>query len=259
MERLREPESKVFNCDCIEYMHSLPDNYFDLIIADPPYGGGNDEQLGARNRFHKGGVFEKYHQPTDSAEEHRQHDTSYQSCTQREICEIRTGQKVPKWDITPLQEYFDELMRVSKEQIIWGGNYFSLPPTRCFLVWKKHIPETFSMAMCEYAWTSFKGNAKLFEFPSTRKEYSGKFHPTEKPIELYQWILKNYAKEGDKMFDPNMGSQNSRLAAYSLGFDYCGCEINTYYFDKGNENFDKIVRGIIKGKNGKEYIQQSLF
>lgn len=150
-------------------------------------------------------------------------------------------------------------MRVSKEQIIWGGNYFSLPPTRCFLVWKKHIPETFSMAMCEYAWTSFKGNAKLFEFPSTRKEYSGKFHPTEKPIELYQWILKNYAKEGDKIFDPNMGSQNSRLAAYSLGFDYCGCEINTYYFDKGNENFDKIVRGIIKGKNGKEYIQQSLF
>lgn len=150
-------------------------------------------------------------------------------------------------------------MRVSKEQIIWGGNYFSLPPTRCFLVWKKHIPETFSMAMCEYAWTSFKGNAKLFEFPSTRKDYSGKFHPTEKPIELYQWILRNYAKEGDKIFDPNMGSQNSRLAAYSLGFDYCGCEINTYYFNKGNENFDKIVRGIIKGKNGKEYIQQSLF
>ena len=115
-------------------MHSLPDNFFDLIIADPPYGGGNDEQLGARNRFHKGGRFEKYHQPTDSAEEHRQHDTSYQSCTQREICEIRTRQKVPKWDITPPQEYFDELMRVSKEQIIWGGNYFTLPPTRCFLV-----------------------------------------------------------------------------------------------------------------------------
>lgn len=113
--------------------------------------------------------------------------------------------------------------------------------------------------MCEYAWTSFKGNAKLFEFPSTRKDYSGKFHPTEKPIELYQWILRNYAKEGDKIFDPNMGSQNSRLAAYFLGFDYCGCEINTYYFEKGNENFDKLIKGIIKGKNGKEYIQQSLF
>lgn len=245
MERLREPESKVFNCDCVDYMRSLPDNYFDLIIADPPYGGGNDEQLGgAKNRFHKGGVFEKYHQPTDSAEEHGQ---------RFKLAEV------PKWDITPLQEYFDELMRVSKEQIIWGGNYFSLPPTRCFLVWKKHIPETFSMAMCEYAWTSFKGNAKLFEFPSTRKDYSGKFHPTEKPIELYQWILKNYVKEGDKIFDPNMGSQNSRLAAYSLGFDYCGCEINTYYFDKGNENFDKLIKGIIKSKNGKEYIQQSLF
>lgn len=169
------------------------------------------------------------------------------------------GVETPQWDVAPPKEYFDQLFRVSENQIIWGGNYFSLPPTRCFLVWEKHIPEQFTMAMCEYAWTSFKGNAKLFKFPSIRKGYSGKFHPTEKPIELYQWILRNYANDGDKIFDPNMGSQNSRLAAYSLGFDYWGCEINEYYFGLGNENFDRNVKGVTKGKNGKEYIQANLF
>ena len=254
-------ESSVFNCDCIEYMRSLPDNFFDLAVADPPYGSANSDALLGGGRF-IGTRLKRYFQPTDSAVELGRTDTSYrQQGSRRKVRKIREirGVETPQWDITPPQEYFDQLFRVAKNQIIWGGNYFTLPPTRCFLVWKKHIPEQFTMAMCEYAWTSFNGNAKLFEFPSTRKEYSGKFHPTEKPIELYQWILRNYANKGDKIFDPNMGSQNSRLAAYSLGFDYFGCEINEYYFNKGNENFDRNVKGIIKGKNGKEYIQQSLF
>lgn len=254
-------ESSVFNCDCIEYMRSLPDNFFDLAVADPPYGSANsDALLGGEihrnktqkilstNRFSGGTWANRYKLPPTRLTEEGSQDTRNSG-----------GVETPQWDITPPQEYFDQLFRVAKNQIIWGGNYFTLPPTRCFLVWKKHIPEQFTMAMCEYAWTSFNGNAKLFEFPSTRKEYSGKFHPTEKPIELYQWILRNYANKGDKIFDPNMGSQNSRLAAYSLGFDYFGCEINEYYFNKGNENFDRNVKGIIKGKNGKEYIQQSLF
>lgn len=251
----------VFNCDCIEYMRSLPDKFFNLAIADPPYGAANSD-MDCRGGGRFGERFKRYFQQTDSVEALGQTDTRFQPCPRREVRKVRNmrgGVETPQWDVAPPKEYFDQLFRVSENQIIWGGNYFSLPPTRCFLVWEKHIPEQFTMAMCEYAWTSFKGNAKLFKFPSIRKGYSGKFHPTEKPIELYQWILRNYANDGDKIFDPNMGSQNSRLAAYSLGFDYWGCEINEYYFGLGNENFDRNVKGVTKGKNGKEYIQANLF
>ena len=255
-------ESSVFNCDCIEYMRSLPDNFFDLAVADPPYGSANsDALLGGGGDSSEQDSKDTFNQPIQRWNLGEQIQVTANKAHGGRFARYEKfgGVETPQWDITPPQEYFDQLFRVAKNQIIWGGNYFTLPPTRCFLVWKKHIPEQFTMAMCEYAWTSFNGNAKLFEFPSTRKEYSGKFHPTEKPIELYQWILRNYANKGDKIFDPNMGSQNSRLAAYSLGFDYFGCEINEYYFNKGNENFDRNVKGIIKGKNGKEYIQQSLF
>lgn len=164
------------------------------------------------------------------------------------------------WDIAPTQEFWNELFRVSKNQVIWGGNYFWLPPTRCFLIWRKlSISEKFSMAMCEYAWTSFNANAKLFEMPPQRGDASGKFHPTEKPIALYNWILGLFAKEGDKIFDPMMGSQSSRCAAYLSGFDYYGCEIDKYYFDKGNEFFERICHGVKSDGKGNKLIQKSLF
>ena len=141
-----------------------------------------------------------------------------------------------------------------------GGNYFFLPPTRCFLVWRKlSISEKFSMAMCEYAWTSFKGNAKLFESVPQRGKYSGKFHPTEKPIALYNWILDLFAKDGDKIFDPMMGSQSSRCAAFLSGYDYCGCEIDEYYFNKGNEFFERICHGVEIDEKGNKTIQTKLF
>ena len=187
---------------------------------------------------------------TDSKEEHGRRDTKYQ---------WGGNSEAPTWDVAPPQEFFDELFRVSRNQIIWGGNYFSLPPTRCFLVWKKHIPEKFSMAMCEYAWTSFNGNAKVFEYPSLRNEHSGKFHPTEKPQELYGWIYRNYVKDGQTIFDPMMGSQASRIAAYKMGIDYVGCEIDKYYFDKGCEFFNRECKGEIKNKTGKTIIQTMLF
>lgn len=149
---------------------------------------------------------------------------------------------------------------MSKNQIIWGGNYFSLPPTRCFLVWRKlSISEKFSMAMCEYAWTSFEGNAKLFEMTPQRGDNSGKFHPTEKPIALYNWILGLFAKEGDRIFDPMMGSQSSRCAAYLSGYDYYGCEIDEYYFHKGNDFFERICHGVTSDDKGNKIIQQQLF
>lgn len=115
------------------------------------------------------------------------------------------------------------------------------------------------MAMCEYAWTSFTGNAKVFEHTSLRNDHSGKFHPTEKPQELYGWIYRNFLEDGQTVFDPMMGSQASRIAAYKMGIDYVGCEIDKYYFDKGCEFFDRECRGITAGHNGHKIIQQDLF
>ena len=145
------------------------------------------------------------------------------------------------WDIAPPLEYFRELARVSKNQIIWGGNYFDLPPTRCFLVWRKsNIPlEGFSMASVEYAWTSFNANAKMFEaFSSGGSGREERFHPTQKPIALYEWILTKFAKPGDKLLDTHLGSGSSRIAAYNLGFDFVGYEIDKEYFDRQEERFE---------------------
>ena len=147
------------------------------------------------------------------------------------------GKKIISWDTAPKQDYFKELFRVSRNQIIWGGNYFNLPPTRCFLVWKKHIPENFSMAMCEYAWTSFNANAKVFEYPSI--DNSGmRFHPTQKPIQLYEWILRKYAHEGDKILDTHVGSASSLIACRNMGHKYVGFEIDEYYYNLAKKRLE---------------------
>lgn len=227
--------SDVFNCDCVEYMRGLDDDCFDLAIADPPYSHGNSEAFIKGGRFHKG-RFNRY----------------------RKVDGVEID--IDEWDKTPSDEFFEQLFRVSKNQIIWGANYFDgMPPTRCFLVWKKQISENFSMAMCEYAWTSFQGNAKVVEFSQLSKKGDERFHPTQKPIELYGWILRNFAKEGDRIFDPMMGSQSSRIASYKMGFDYWGCEVEPLYFNKGNERFEKMCKGVIRQDNGKSIVEQSLF
>lgn len=137
------------------------------------------------------------------------------------------------WDIAPPPEYFTELARVSQNQIIWGGNYFDLPPTRCFLIWRKlTISENFSMAMCEYAWTSFDDNAKVFEY---RPQDKSRFHPTQKPVALYEWILSRYADKGDKILDTHAGSASSLIACHNMGFDFVGCEIDEEYYRLANE------------------------
>ena len=145
--------------------------------------------------------------------------------------------KIISWDYAPNEEYFKELFRVSKNQIIWGGNYFSLPPTRCFLIWEKtNVPENFTMAMAEYAWCSIQGNAKIFKYSAVGQE--GRFHPTQKPVELYQWILSKYAKQGDKILDTHLGSGSSRIACYNGGFDFWGYEIDKEYFEKQEQRFE---------------------
>ena len=202
--------TEAFNIDCMEYMKTLPDKAFELAVVDPPYGNGGGE-FSSRNGTRFGGRFDRY----DKDKKFR---------------------KKSNWDYAPGEDYFKELFRVSKNQIIWGGNYFSLPPCRCFIIWKKtNIPENFSMAMCEYAWCSFNDNAKIIELSS--QGITNRFHPTQKPVALYEWIYSRYAKEGDKILDTHMGSGSSRIAAYNMGFDYVGCEINKDYFEKEEERF----------------------
>ena len=142
------------------------------------------------------------------------------------------------WDIAPPPEYFKELARVSQNQIIWGGNCFDLPPTRCFAIWrKKNIPlKGFSMAAVEYAWTSFNKNAVMYEcFSSGIPGKYERFHPTQKPVELYEWLLEEFANKGDKILDTHAGSASSLIACHNLGFEFVGCEIDKVYFKLANE------------------------
>lgn len=217
-----KPNSIVYNVDCLEYMRSLPDKHFDLLIADPPYG------LDKKSTHGRGKLKNR----------------------------IINRDSIHEWDKAPSEDVFAEMMRISKNQIIWGGNYFPLPPTRCFVCWDKVQPwENFSQ--CEFAWTSFSHPAKMFRFDNRTTQ---KIHPTQKPTELYAYLLRTFAKEGDKIFDPYLGSGSSRIAAYKMGFDFVGCEINKKFFDLQQERFDRECKGVI-GKEGHvaKVIQQSLF
>jgi len=183
------------NEDNMLMMARYPDDYFDLAIVDPPYG----IDINSSGRLgHYGG-------------------------------------KGKKWDNEiPNELYFNELKRVSKEQVIWGGNYFELPPTRCFLIWDKKQPEGVSFASCELAWTSFNQSAKTF-YQRPQNADNVRIHPTQKPVKLYEWILMNYAKEGDKILDTHRGSASLDIACHNLGFDLVTCELDTDYFNEGNK------------------------
>lgn len=162
------------------------------------------------------------------------------------VCDNRPDLEDVKWDKEiPQKEFFDELLRVSDKVIIWGGNYFThlLPVSKCWIVWDKCNGTTNKsvFADAELAWTNMKKVVKMFHlrqmgFISDTKD-GKRIHPTQKPTELYEWLIKNYAKEGDIIFDPMAGSQSSRIAAHRLGFDYVGCELDKEYFDKGCERF----------------------
>jgi len=151
---------------------------------------------------------------------------------------VRQKHNKKKWDNNiPKKEYFNELFRVSKNQIIWGGNYFDLPPTQGFFIWDKKQPHDFSLAMCEYAWSSLQKPAKMWSL-SVLKE-KGKIHPTQKPVELYEWLLLNNAKEGDKILDTHLGSGSIALACHNLGFDLTACELDKEYYDAAIKRIDQ--------------------
>lgn len=209
----------LYNADCMEALKEFPDNFFDLAIVDPPYGSGNSD---GGQRHYTFGL--------------RKKDKNYEN--RRNMGE-QIRKKIVAWDTAPGQDYFDELFRVSRNQIIWGGNYFSLPPTRCFIVWRKtSIGESFSMAMAEYAWTSLTGNAKVYECMPQGDKNDQRFHPCQKPVQLYLWLLSNYAKKGDKILDTHCGSASSLVACRKNGFDFVGFELNQTYYEKAKERLE---------------------
>ena len=145
------------------------------------------------------------------------------------------------WDnAIPNDSYFEELFRVSKSQIIWGGNYFHLPPTQNLIVWDKKQPFDFSLAMCEFAWCSIQRPAKMWRYSVLTEQ--NKMHPTQKPVALYKWLLKNYAKQGDKILDTHVGSASSLIACYDMGFDAVGFELDKDYFDKSTQRLEDFMR-----------------
>jgi len=181
------------NVDCMDLMREYPDKHFELAIVDPPYGIGDKFKGGKSGKMQFNEIVEK------------------------------------GWDSVPNQEYFIELMRVSKNQIIWGGNYFNLPPSRCFLVWDKLISEDFSLAMAELGWTSFDKLAKIFRMATPKDGL--KIHNCQKPVALYKWLLHNYAKQGDKILDTHLGSGSIAIACHQMGFDLTGSELDKDYFE----------------------------
>jgi len=244
--------SGFYNMDCMDAMKRFPDKFFDLAIVDPPYGDGNSE-IGGGVRF--GGIFDRYkilepirttvrqiQEPgTDSRGEQPSENISGGGAERTGgTWAEKYGKKIIAWDVAPEQSYFEELFRVSRNQIIWGGNYFQLPPTRCFLIWKKlTISESFSMAMAEYAWTSLKGNAKVYEAAPQGTSKEQRFHPTQKPISLYSWILNLYAKPGMRILDTHVGSASSLVACHRAGLEYWGYEIDPTYYQLAKERLDR--------------------
>jgi len=193
----------ITNEDNMELMKRYPDNYFDLAIVDPPYGINFSETI-EKNTWNK---------------------------------RLKNKHSKKNWDnAIPNKEYFDELFRVSKNQIIWGGNYFIefLPSTNCFIIWFKS--QNFTGADCELAWSSFKSPSRSFKL--SRIEAHGnekKIHPTQKNIKIYKWLLDKYAKQGDKILDTHLGSMSIAIACSDYGFDLVGCELDTEYYNKGLE------------------------
>lgn len=195
-----------YNVDCMEYMRGVPDNFFDLAVVDPPYG--------IVKGFKKSSRVARY------------------------------GQTKTANDDKPTAEYFAELFRVSRNQIIWGYNHLSdmLPTTKEFIFWYKRQPVE-SYADGELAWTSYSKTAKCFDYA-----YFGgvgaddvRIHPMQKPIALYTWIYQTYAQAGYKILDTHLGSGSSRIAAYDCGLDFVGCEIDAEYFKKQEKRYEEHI------------------
>lgn len=195
-------QSIVYNEDCVQGMKRYPDKYFDLAVVDPPYGIG-DEKLT------QGGTWASKYKKGDA-----------------------------KWDVKPENEYWQHLFRVSKNQIVWGANYFmnELPPSRGFIVWDKiaHLP---TMADCEFAWVSIDSNAKICKVLRATQSDECRLHICQKPVKLYDWIFAKYAQPGQRILDTHLGSGSSRIAAHKAGLDFTAFETDKEYYDAQEKRF----------------------
>lgn len=202
---------EITNEDNMLLMARYPDNYFDLAIVDPPYGinlANMNLGIGKTKKASK----------------------------------LKNRKWKPKnWDNEiPKEEYFTELFRVSKNQIIWGGNYFNLGICNKFIIWDKEVPDGLSFSDCEYAWTSFNGANKIFRY-SAYLNKSEKFHPTQKPPQLYKYLLDKYAKQGDKIIDTHLGSGSIAIACHDYGFELTACELDAEYYEKAVQRIKNHV------------------
>jgi len=194
----------IYNMDCMEAMSTMETGKYDLAIVDPPYGIGMSCGAGKT----RGGTMADLYIPKN-------------------------------WDIKPSPQYFHELRRVSKHQIIWGGNYFAdlLPASRGWIYWEKMMGGNYADG--ELAYTSFDRNIKQY---TRRSESGGRVHPTQKPVSLYTWILSNYAKPGWKILDTHLGSGSSAIAAHDMGFHFDGYELDVYYYNAAKERLSHHER-----------------
>lgn len=210
-------ELNSFICgDCMDYLPQFPDKYFELAIVDPPYGiGESGGKNKSRSKIAKAKCYKDY---------------------------IGNDLKPPD------KEYFDELIRVSKNQIIWGANHFisKIPyDSSCWIVWDKENGKN-DFADCELAWTSFKSSVRKFSFrwqgmiQGNMKKKEIRIHPNQKPIALYDWILSKYAHKVDKILDTHVGSASSLISFYKNGFDYIGFEKDTYYYELANKRLQEF-------------------
>jgi len=190
----------LYNGDCMDLLRQTPDKYYDLALVDPPYGININVNIGRR----KGDKKSNYHKFSGN-------DKSI-----------------------PNKEYFDELFRVSINQIIWGGNYMTdyLKPSPCWIIWDKKFSEDVTFAQFELAWTSFNTSSKKFDkHPSSHD----RIHPTQKPVALYKWLLQKYAKEGDTILDTHFGSLSIGIACHDMGFELTAIELDEDYYEAGKK------------------------
>ena len=191
---------KLYNADCMEVMKTFKDKQFDLALVDPPYGIDVNTNMGRR----KGDKKSNYHKFAGE-------DKSI-----------------------PSKDYFDELFRVSKNQIIWGGNYMTeyLKPSSCWILWDKLFSEEVTFAQYEMAWTSFNTSAKKF---TRHPSQQGRIHPTQKPVQLYKWLLQNYAEDGDTILDTHFGSLSIGIACHDMKFDLTAIELDADYYEQAKQ------------------------
>lgn len=190
------------HCDCMEYLATCKDNAFELAIVDPPYGinvANMNMGLGKSK-----------------------------SCSKAK----NRKWQAKDWDVSvPTDAYFQEIFRVSENCLIWGGNYFDLPPTKHFIIWDKQIPPGCTFADGEMCWTTFTKAPRFFRYSVYKDGKTSKIHPTQKPVKLYEWLLMNYAKDGDRILDTHLGSGSIAIACHNLGFDLVGCELDEDYYN----------------------------